>query len=274
MNEDIRISFWRSGLVALGGLVGFVILMGLIPQPSLEGGPLLMAGVLLALVPAVLWLVFFYQQDRKEPEPKRLIIRVFLLGALLASGAGLPIIRDLFLVQEWLPDDHLLRLVGLILVVGFTQEFLKYAAVRYTVFPTPDFGNRVDGMLYGVAAGLGYATVLNLGFVLASQGVILFVGSIRMVDTALAQAGFAAITGYFLAGAKYGGRPIWWVPAGLTIAAVLNGFAAFLREQVTVRGLTYDPLNALFLSIAFVVVSLGILFAIVRRAEWREVTGG
>jgi RsiW-degrading membrane proteinase PrsW (M82 family) len=272
MNKQFRKSFWRSGLASLGGLLLFVTLMGLVPQPRLAGVPLLVVGIVLALVPALLWLTFFYQQDRKEPEPKRVVLRVFLFGALMASGAGLPIVRDLFRGGEWLQGSQWLRLGWLILIVGFTQEFLKYATVRYTVFPTTDFKDRVDGIIYGVAAGLGYATALNLEYVLSNQGVILFVGSLRMVDNALAQASFAAVTGYFLAGARHGGRPVWWVPAGLTMAAILNGLVAFLRREVSVQGLTYQPLNALFLAIVFVTVTLGILFAIIRRAEWRAMT--
>jgi RsiW-degrading membrane proteinase PrsW (M82 family) len=244
-----------------------------IPQPSLEGVPLLALGIVLALVPAGLWLVFFYSQDRKEPEPKRVVLRVFLFGAVMASGAGLRLVGDLFRVGEWLQVNPWLRLGGLILIVGFTQEFLKYFAVRYTVFPTADFGDRVDGIIYGVAAGLGYATALNVEYVISNQGVVLFVGSLRMVDTALAQASFAAVTGYFLAGAKYGNRPVWWVPAGLTTAAILNGLVAFLRREVTVQGFTYRPLNALILAVVFVAVTLGILFVIIRRAEWRTLTG-
>ena len=272
MRRQIRASFWRAGLLSLGGLALFVLFVGLVPQPRLEGVPLLAVGILLALVPAVIWLVFFYLQDRREPEPKRVVLRVFLFGALMASGAGQPIITDLFRVDEWLPSSAWLRLVGLILIVGFTQEFFKYAAVRYTVFPTAEFNDRVDGIIYGAAAGLGYATALNLAYVLSNQGIVLFVGSLRMVDTALAQAAFAAITGYFLAGARCGDRPVWWVPAGLTLAAFLNGLVAFLRHEVSARGLTYQPLNALLLAIAFVVVTLGVLYTINYRAEWRAVT--
>jgi RsiW-degrading membrane proteinase PrsW (M82 family) len=264
-----RASFWRSALWSLGGLALFVLLVGLIPQPRLEGGLLLIVGIVLALVPAALWLLLFYQQDRKEPEPKRIVLRVFLFGALMASGAGQPIIQDLFRVDEWLHGGVWLRLAGLILVVGFTQEFFKYAAVRYTVFPTADFAGRVDGIIYGVAAGLGYATALNLAYVISHEGVVPFVGSLQMVNTALIGAGFAAVTGYFLAGAKYGGRPVWWVPAGLATAAVLNGLVAFLRRGVAVQGLTYRPLNALFLSVGLVAVTLGVLYFMIRRAEWR-----
>jgi RsiW-degrading membrane proteinase PrsW (M82 family) len=271
-DEEIRGSFWRSGLASLVGLAAFVALMGLIPQPRYEGIPLLAVGIVLALVPALFWLVFFYQQDRKEPEPKRVVLRVFLFGALMASGAGQPIL-SLFGVDEWFHGSAWLRLAGLILIVGFSQEFFKYAAVRYTVFPTADFGGRVDGIIYGVAAGLGYATALNLAYVLSNQGVVFFVGSLQMVNTALAQAGFAAVTCYFLAGARHGGRPVWWVPAGLTIAAILNGLFSFVRREVTVQGLAYRPLNALLISIGFVAVTLGVLFFMLRRAERRATRG-
>lgn len=270
--EEVPGSFWRSGLASLVGIAVFITVMGLIPQPSYGGIPLLAVGTVLALVPALLWLIFFYQQDRKEPEPKRVVLRVFLFGALMASGAGEPIL-NLFRVDEWIHGNAWLRLAALILVVGFVQEFFKYAAVRYTVFPTGDFNNRVDGIIYGVAAGVGYATALNLSYVLSNQGVVLFVGSLRMVDTALAQAGFAAVTCYFLAGARHGRRPVWWVPAGLTLAAILNGLFTFLRREVTVQGLTYKPLNALFLSIGFMALALGILFFMLRRAEWRSKRG-
>jgi RsiW-degrading membrane proteinase PrsW (M82 family) len=186
----------------------------------------------------------------------------------MASGAGQPII-SLFRADEWVQGSVWLRLGALILIVGFTQEFFKYAAVRYTVFPTADFGGRLDGIIYGVAAGLGYATALNLTYVLSNQGVVPFFGSLRMVDTALAQAGFVAITCYFLAGARNGERPVWWVPVGLTTAAILNGLFAFLRREVMVQGLTSRPMNALFLSIAFLAVALGILFFMIHRAERR-----
>lgn len=272
MRRQIRTSFWRSALASLVGLGLFVAFVALIPQPRLEGVPLVLLGIVLALVPAAIWLAFFYHQDRREPEPKRVIARVFLFGAVMASGAGVPIIRDLFRVEAWMEGTPWLHFVGLILVVGFTQEFLKYATVRYTVFPTPDFQDRMDGIIYGVAAGLGYATALNLSYVLSNQGVIVFVGSLRMVDTALAQASFAAITGYFLAGAREWGRPIWWVPAGLALAAFLNGLVAYLRDVVAVHGLTYRPLNATLLAMGFMAVTLAVLFFMVNRAEWRTMT--
>jgi RsiW-degrading membrane proteinase PrsW (M82 family) len=267
MNEVTRNNFWRSGLAALAGLFLFVIIMGWIPQPEFQGPTLLAIGLLLALVPAFLWFIFFFQQNRKSPEPKRTVWRVLLFSGLLASGAGLPLVDQLFSIQEWLQGNPWLKMLGLVLIIGFTQEFLKFMAIRYTVFPTTDFRSRVDGMIFGIAAGLGYATVLNVAYVLSNKGVLLRVGSMHMIVTALAQAGFAAITGYFLASAKYGERPPWWVPTGLGLAAVSNGIFTHLRNEITVRGLTYNPLNAMLLALGFVLLTLSILFVMMRRAE-------
>ena len=267
VGKEIRRDIWRSGGWALIGLIMFVIIMGLIPQPQFRGIRLIIFGLILALIPALLWLAFFFQQNRKQPEPKRTVWRVFLFSGLLASGAGIRLIDDLFAIDTWLRGNAWLRLIGLILIVGITQEFLKYFTVRYTVFPTKDFQDRMDGIVYGIVAGLGYATVLNMSYVLTNQGVLFFVGSMHMVVTALAQAGFSAVTCYFLAGAKHGDKPIWWVPSGLALAAILNGFFTHLRQEIIVRGLTYNPWNAFFLAASFVVLALGILFAMIRRAE-------
>jgi RsiW-degrading membrane proteinase PrsW (M82 family) len=59
--------------MAIVGLIVFVaVVVGLdaVLKPDLTGTALILVGVLLAIIPAVLWLVFFYLQDRLEPEPK------------------------------------------------------------------------------------------------------------------------------------------------------------------------------------------------------------
>jgi RsiW-degrading membrane proteinase PrsW (M82 family) len=250
--------------------VGFVLLVVGIDsfaQPTLEGRSLIVAGIVMALVPAALWLVFFYLQDRLEPEPKRYVAGVFVLGALLAGAVGIPLVNDLFQVREWLYESPLVQLVGGILVIGFIQEFLKYTAVRYTLFDSAEFDERIDGIIYGTAAGLGYATMLNIHYVVSNAGVDLSVGVIRMVITALAQASFAGIVGYFLAQDKFEGKPVWWMPCGLALAAVLNGLFIFVRDLAMVRGLEFNPWNGLIVATLMALIILAALFWLMRRAN-------
>jgi RsiW-degrading membrane proteinase PrsW (M82 family) len=272
---------WRSSLLTLLGLVIFAALVAVIARftkPTWGGTTLMLLGVVLSLVPALLWLAFFYLQDALEPEPKGYVLGVFVLGALLASAVGIPVVRDLFRVQDWVGNSLVANLLGSILVVGFVQEFLKYVAIRYSVYLLPEFDERMDGILYGTAVGLGFATMLNILYVVESGGVDLGMGAIHIVVTALAHASFSGITGYFLACAKFEEEPVWWLPLGLTVAAVLNGLFTVARGGITRMGSvlsqrTANPWYGLILAAVVAAVTLAILLFLVRRANQRTLSG-
>jgi RsiW-degrading membrane proteinase PrsW (M82 family) len=243
-----------------------VALLSATVRPALDGAGLMAAGVTLAVVPAALWLAEFYRQDRLEPEPKRYVLGVVVLGAVLAAAVGRPLQRDFFQVQEWLYDSPVTGILGSILVVGYLQEFLKYAAVRYTVFRSPEFDERVDGIIYGAAAGLGYATTLNIWYVFDHGGVALGVGAVQIGVTALAHASFSGVVGYFLARAKFECMGPAWLPLGLSLAAVLNGIVSYvLREVPMVGAVGYHPWYGLIVAVAVAGLTFAALFRIIRR---------
>ena len=158
---------------------------------------------------------------------------MFLLGALLAAAIGIPVVENLFHVRDRIYLTPATNILGSILIIGTTQEFLKCAAVRWSVCDSPEFDERADGVIYGTAAGLGFATVLYIQFVIDSGGLRLGPGVILVAVTALAQAAFGGVMGYFLGLAKLESEPIWWMPIGLTAAATLNGLFAFGRSFIT-----------------------------------------
>lgn len=270
-----RAHVWRDEFVLILSLVvfvGVVYALNKLLAPVLAGSVLIWAGVFLALVPAFIWMAFFYLQDRAEPEPKGFVFGVFVLGGLLAAAVGIPLVDDLFRVSHWLYTDSLTTLIGSILVIGFTQEFLKYAAVRFTIYHSDEFDEVTDGIVYATAAGLGYATVLNIQFVVSNGGVDLGAGVIRMAVVALAQASFAGIVGYFLGRAKFESEPIWWMPLGITLAAVMNGTFNWLRGRViqtggvSLSGASSNPWLGLALAAVVALITMGVLVALMRRA--------
>jgi RsiW-degrading membrane proteinase PrsW (M82 family) len=277
-----RSSVWRSSAAQIALIIIFAVGVALIAkatEPTLDGMALVLVGVVLALVPAVLWLLLFYGQDRLEPEPKPFVIGVFVLGALLASAVGIPVVREVFRVQDWLGRSLIVNLLGSILVVGFVQEFLKYAAVRYSVYLHPEFDERMDGILYGTAAGLGFATMLNIHYVVGSGGVDLGVGVIRIVVTTLAQASFAGVSGYFLGRAKFEEEQVWWLPTGLTVAAVLNGLFTVISGSVTrvgsaMSGSTANPWYSLLLAAVVAGLVFSVLMVLIRRSIRLTLAGG
>jgi RsiW-degrading membrane proteinase PrsW (M82 family) len=271
-----RQGVWASGVVEIGGVVVFSTLVALLAwliKPNLSGTPLVLTGIVLAIIPAVIWMVFFYRQDRLEPEPKQYVAGVFILGMLLCNAIAIPLINQLFQVNRWLSTNTLTHIVGAILVIGITQEFLKYAAVRYSVYMTPEFDERVDGVVDGTAAGLGFATMLNIQYVIANGGVDLYMGVTRIAVTALAQASFSGITGYFLGRAKFEVEPVWWQSLGVVLAAVLNGLFTWARGEITQIGLDVNPWWGLLLATAVALVTFAVLWYLMRRANRITLSG-
>ncbi len=155
-----NIRAWRTHILQILSLLAYVVVVEVLAaaiSPNLGSDALLIVGILLAVIPAVIWMGLFYSQDRKEPEPRVFVLAVAVLGALLAGAVGQPLLTLFFRVPAWIGRDALTQVLGSILVVGFTQAFLKYAAIRFSIFYSREFDHRIDGVIYGSAVGLGYA---------------------------------------------------------------------------------------------------------------------
>jgi RsiW-degrading membrane proteinase PrsW (M82 family) len=215
-------------------------------------------GLFLAIVPSALWLSYFYRQDRLEPEPKTHIGLVFVAALVLTDFLALRVINDLFQVSVWAPAATWTSLLSSILINGFIIQVCMYIAVRL-VYTGSEFDERMDGIVYGTVAGLGVATMLNLHYIIDNQGVELAPGVISVVTTALAQASFGGLMGWFMAEDKFTERRFWFVPLGFTIAAVLNGLFTWLINEVSAAGLAVEPVRSLILGLLVALATFGVL---------------
>ena len=261
--------FLRSSLIDLGMIIVFTVvvygLANVLPR-DLIASNLLLIGIVLAIAPAVLWLSFFYRQDRLEPEPHQYVFGVFIIALLATDFLWRRIVIDLFHLYDWVALQDSSALIGNVLVVGFTLEAIVYAVVRLTVYRTAEFDERMDGIVYGTAAGLGVATMLNLNFILDSGGAELGVGVIHVVVTALAQAAFGGVVGYFMGEMKFTDEPFWWMPLGVIVASVLNGVFNYLLVEVSQSGMQVSPWRGLLFALVVAVLTFGALIALIRRA--------
>lgn len=260
--------FWRAGLIqiVITGLLSALVAWLAEAIGPLEGPALLAAGLALAIVPSAIWLVFFYQQDRLEPEPKHSVAAVFLLALVLADVLGRRLLDEWFQVRLWASSDAATSLAASVLIVGVVWQAIAYIAVRAVVYASPEFDERMDGIVYGTVAGLGVATLLNLRYVLDNGGVALGPGVISTVTTALAQASFGGLMGYFMAEAKFTHRPVWWVPLGFALAAALNGLFSWLIGEVSAAGLDVNYWRSLALGLAVALAAFFTLVALMRRS--------
>jgi len=262
-------TFVRSGLMNLGLIVVFTLVVALLanvlPADLIEDN-LFIIGLVLAIVPAALWLWFFRQQDRLEPEPHHYVLGVFFLALLATDVIWRHIIVGFFHLSDWIATDNTTALLGNVLVVGFLTQAIVYAVVRVTVYPTAEFDERMDGIVYGTAAGLGIATMLNINFILESGGADLSLGVIHVVVTALAQAAFGGVVGYFMGEMKFIDEPFWWMPLGITIAAVLDGVFEYLLVVVNEAGLQVSPWRGLVFALIVAAGTFAVLIWLIRHA--------
>lgn len=267
--------FWRASLIQLVGMALFAGLLALLdPAIAPLDGPVRLAiGVLMAVVPSLLWIAFFYRQDRLEPEPKHKIAAVFFIAFVLTDVALRWLIDGLFNLRGWAPENTVTSALASMLVLGPLYLLVVYIAVRVMVYPTEEFDERMDGIVYGTVAGLGVATMLNLRLVLDNGGVALGPGAVSVVTTAMAVASFGGLLGYFMAEAKFEHKPVWWVPLGYALAALLSGLFSWLIGEVSAAGLGVQHWRSLLLGLIVALAAFFLLVALMRRTTTVTLSG-
>lgn len=267
---------WRTALTEaalLLAVAGGVLLVVRVLHPAFGANQKLAFDAALAGLPALLWFAISYRQEGRVRYPRERLLTVFVLSALVANGVGLPLLDRVFAVDSWLPTTSgLTRIMGYTLTAGFTHEFLKFAVLRFTIWPGA-IGRRVDGVAYSLAAASGYALVLNLNGVLNEAADPAAV-ALRVAGVALSQMGIGTIMGYWLAELKLSRPSPVWLPLGLSGAALLHGLFITVRGGVIVGGIGAtatgsSPIAGLGLA-AFIVLALfaGVSF-LIRNADER-----
>lgn len=224
-------------------------------------------GILLALLPFGLWMLISWQFEQRVMQPRPRLLIVLGLTALAANGIGIPLTERVFAVDQWLSTTSgLQRIVGYMLTAGFTQEFIKLAIIRFSVWGE-HIHTRRDGIAYGVAAGLGYATVLSLNYVLAgaSSPPEPAAAAIRVASYTFSQVGISTIVAYALADLRVGTPSVFWLPIGLALAAFLEGLFVTFRAGIIVGGISERATGSQTISGLAVALSLlVVLFLVVR----------
>lgn len=182
--------------------------------------PVLLA---VSIIPGVFWVVFFHRQDRYDPEPVLPMALMFVLGAAMVIPAGLleAPFRPFFVN----PPNLFTLFILSVFVVGLVEEYAKFWVVRRFVFNSRVFNEPLDGVIYAVTAGLGFAAAENVLYA-AMYGV--GISLIRGVLTTLAHAAFSSFVGLGLGLAKFAPRPGSLVARGLVVAIALHGIYDFL----------------------------------------------
>lgn len=206
-----------------------------------------------ALLPSLAWLFFFLKED-VHPEPKRLIIYTFGIGALITIPTLL--IQIAF-------QNFLLVSVGtilLVIILALIEELSKFLAAYFAIHKNPAFDEPIDAMIYMIVAALGFATIENL-FILsnilttttsASLSQATNVLLLRFVGATLLHVLASGLLGFYWAKGKLEARVAPFLVKGIIVATLIHTIFNYLV-------LKFENNNLLYAGIFLIVASFFVL---------------
>jgi RsiW-degrading membrane proteinase PrsW (M82 family) len=218
------------------------------------------AGALPAL--AAMWYVDHV--DRKRPEPRNTLRKVAIAGGLAtlpAMGVQLALERIASFSGFWG------LLFNAFVSAAAVEELCKALCLLVLVWRRPEFNERFDGIVYATRAGLGFALVENVGYLLGTTSAAGY-ATVFIARSVLAVPGhaiFAGMMGYFAARRRFdqAGPGIW---GGLALAVLLHGtYDVALFSLATYPGLGL-PLTTGLVATPIAVVWVG-FWALRRMAD-------
>lgn len=196
--------------------------------------PQLLGFVLLALLPGLAWLIYFYRQDRFDPEPPWLVALTFIAGALaVAPAIALETPLELFLKQLLPPHSDFFDSLNFLLNVALVEEGLKFGIVYGFIYHQIEFDEPIDGIVYASAVALGFASAENLLYMWQMGWDIIL---LRGLLTNLAHVLFACMWGKALGQARLQPQAAWYlIPLGLLLAMMTHAIYNYLL-LLNIRG--------------------------------------
>ena len=131
-----------------------------------------------SVIPPIFLLWKVYQSDKIEKEPPKLLLIIFVLGMLSTLPAGiLEVVGEVLLLiiipesaRSGFAGETIYRILFYVIVVGGAEELVKFLAMRIPTWRNREFNYVLDGVVYGVTAALGFATLENILYVMDVGG--------------------------------------------------------------------------------------------------------
>ncbi|MCT6923137.1 MULTISPECIES: glutamic-type intramembrane protease PrsW [Bacillales] len=153
-----------------------------------------------AIAPALALLGYFYMRNQMATEPRRTLIQAFLYGAVITF----PILFIQYVMEQegTMTNPFMTNVV----FTSGIEEFFKWLIIFVLIFRHIEFDDPYDGILYGAAVSLGFATVENVLYLLSFGLNTAFVRALLPVSS---HALFGVVMGYYFGKSKFSNNDKW-----------------------------------------------------------------
>lgn len=161
--------------------------------------------IIAAVLPALVLIYFIYRKDRYEKEPAAQLVKGFGFGALSAMASFC--ISIPFLLIGLYPEEtttFIGQLCTALFGAAVPEELAKFLFLWLLLRRNKHFNEHVDGIVYSVCIGMGFAAFENIGYLLGNLEQWVSVGAIRAIVSIPGHFFFAVSMGYFYSNACFG----------------------------------------------------------------------
>lgn len=214
----------------------------------------LITAVPLALAPGTGIVFFIYFRDKFEKEPFRVLRNCFLFGLLSVIP---PALIETLASMGGIDENRgtLGILIYAFAVVSLSEEFSKFAFLRWYAYRKPSFNEPFDGIVYSVMIAMGFATLENLIYVIYGG---IDVALLRMFTAVPMHASAAIIMGFFLGRAKFSSHRRWNTLLALLIPVIIHGMYDYFLFRQDIPWLAFFSGAVLVISVILALWAIGI----------------
>ena len=173
--------------------------------------------VTLSVLPSLIILRFLYKRN-VNPEPRKVLLKTFGLGFILAIPV-LAITYPLAPLVWKIKNPMFAAMYWSLFCAAIPEEFFKFLILTRYCTKNPAFDEPMDGIIYGVTASLGFATLESMMFI-SKVG---WEAAIPRALTAVpAHACFGVVMGYFVSREYFHPKKGLSIGFGLLVAVFLH----------------------------------------------------
>ena len=151
--------------------------------------------LLLALLPAVVLSFYIYSRDKQQPEPLGQLLKAFAYGCLSAFLA-LMLASPLEVMVQQVSNPVVQQVLMAFGVAAIPEEVAKLVCLYCFFRQCRFFDEYVDGIVYAVMVGLGFASIENILY-LTDEASWVSVGMMRAIVSVPGHYAFAILMGYY-----------------------------------------------------------------------------
>ncbi len=214
-----------------------------------------------ALLPSFAWLLYYLKKD-DHPEPKKMILYVFLTGAFFAIIGLLFQKTAVSLFESFkVAFPSLLFFFSFFytfVIIAFSEELLKYIAFFFAAKDHRELDEPVDCIIYIITAALGFAALENFLLLISLEPdfyQMMRISMLRFLSATILHATASGIVGVFLVYSIYFNKK-YLLPLGLVIATFFHGIYNIFAAKID------DPIYLVLLFSLLSIMSLTLLFFI------------